>query len=536
MVVNHGGSDTEAAVGEVRATDGTSTAKATAVTSAKAVKVKAESDDVRVAAAGSVSGSGEVALGGAVAYNNVGGTSTSTEKASQKTRAAMTKTTLTHVTGGATSVEAVDGSQLTTAALGVGGAGKVAVQGAAATALVNKAVTAEVQDTNVDQDTDKGAYVTVQADSKSTINSLAAVGAGGGDFAGGAGVSVNRINQDTTAAMSSSTVKDKHTTVQAAGDSAITSVGLGAAVAGKAALAGNIAVNQIGSNVKAAVTVSNLTSSGNIGVLASGKEKLTNFAGTVSGAAGNAGLGMGISYNAITGNTESTVEGSTLEAQGQETETVGDKQKGVAVKASGQHNLESVALTAGLAGSDNVAVGAAGTVTVNNIGGTTRAAVTNTDINKNLDNSTADDVAVQAEDVTKSESHVGSLSVGIGADGGAGVSAVSDTLLLSRKTAAELSGTDTAKKTVNGRNVAVTADQQSTVVTNADGVAGAGGVYGAGAAAATAAATRLDGSVTATMKNITSTNKGLEISAKHDHKTTLVSASAAVSAAMVSGA
>ena len=536
VVVNHGGSDTESAVGEVRAADGTSTAKATAVTSAKAVKVKAESDDVRVAAAGNVSGSGKVALGGAVAYNDVGGASTSTERASQKTRAALNKTTLTHVTSGSTSVQAVDGSTLTTAAVGVGGAGKVAVQGAAATALVNKTVTAEIKDSVVDKDADKGTSMTVKADSQSKINTLAVVGAGGGDFAGGAGVSVNRINQDTTAAMSSSTVKDKHTTVQAAGDSAITSVGLGAAVAGKAALAGNIAVNQIGNNVQAVVTGSTITSSGNIGVLADGKENLTNFAGTVSGAAGNAGLGMGVSYNAITGNTESTVEGSTLEAQGQETETVGDKQKGVAVKASGQHNLESVALTAGLAGSDNVAVGAAGTVTANNIGGTTRAAVTNTDINKNLDNSTADDVAVQAEDMTKSESHVGSLSVGIGADGGAGVSAASDTLLLSRNTAAELSGTDTAKKTVNGRNVAVTADQQSTVVTNADGVAGAGGVYGAGAAAATAAATRLDGSVTATMKNITSTNKGLEISAKHDHKTTLVSASAAVSAAMVSGA
>ena len=62
----------------------------------------------------------------------------------------------------------------------------------------------------------------------------------------------------------------------------------------------------------------------------------------------NAGLGMGVSYNAITGNTESTVEGSTLEAQGQETETVGDKQKGVAVKASGQHNLRAWPLTAGL--------------------------------------------------------------------------------------------------------------------------------------------------------------------------------------------
>lgn len=84
--------------------------------------------------------------------------------------------------------------------------------------------------------------------------------------------------------------------------------------------------------------------------------------------------------------------------------------------------------------------------------------------------------------------------------------------------------------------MAVTADQKSTVVTNADGVAGAGGIYGSGAVAATAAATKLDGSVTATMKNIISNNKGLDISAKHDHETTLVSASAAMSAAMVSGA
>lgn len=536
VVVNHGGSDTEAAVGEVRSEDGNNTAKETTIANAKAVKVKAESDDVRVAAAGNVSASGKVALGGAVAYNDVGGASTSTAKASQKTRAALNKTTLTHVKNGSTSVEAVDGSTLTTAAVGVGGAGKVAVQGAAATALVNKAVTAEMKDSTVDQAADKGADVTVKSDSKSTINSLAAVGAGGSDFAGGAGVAVNRINQDTAATMSGSTVKDKHTTVQADGNSTITSIGVGAALAGKVALAGNIAVNQIGNNVKSAVTGSTLTSSGNIGVLANGREKLTNYAGTVSGAAGNAGLGMGVSYNAITGNVESTVEESSLEARGKETETVGDAQKGVAVTASGQHNLKSVALTAGLAGSDTVAVGAAGTVTVNNIGGTTRAAVTGTDINAELDNSMAGDVAVKAHDVTKSESHVGSLSVGIGADGGAGVSAASDTLLLDRETAAELSGTDAAKKTVKGRNLAVTADQQSTVVTNADGVAGAGGIYGSGAVAATAAATKLDGSVTATMKNIISNNKGLEISAKHDHETTLVSASAAMSAAMVSGA
>lgn len=536
VVVNHGGSDTEAVVGEVRPEDGTNTVKDTAVANAKAVKVKAESDDVRVAAADNVSASGKVALGGAVAYNDVGGASSGTENAKQKTRAALVSTTLTNVKNSTVTVKAADNSTLTTVGVGVGGAGKVAVQGAAATSLVNKAVSAEIKDSSIDKDEDKAAVVSVQATSNSEINSTAVVGAGSGTFAGGAGVAVNRINQDTTATMSGSTVKDKHTTVQADGNSTITSIGVGAALAGKVALAGNIAVNQIGNNVKAAVTGSTLTSSGNIGVLASGKENLTNFAGTVSGAAGNAGLGMGVSYNAITGNVESTVEESSLEARGKETETVGDAQKGVAVTASGQHNLKSVALTAGLAGSDTVAVGAAGTVTVNNIGGATRAAVTGTDINAELDNSMAGDVAVKAHDVTKSESHVGSLSVGIGADGGAGVSAASDTLLLDRETAAELSGTDAAKKTVNGRNLAVTADQQSTVVTNADGVAGAGGIYGSGAVAATAAATKLDGSVTATMKNIISNNKGLDISAKHDHETTLVSASAAMSAAMVSGA
>lgn len=536
VVVNHGGSDTEAAVGEVRAENGSNTAKDTVITAAKAVKVKAESDDVRVAAAGNVSASGKVALGGAVAYNDVGGASSGTENAKQKTRAALVSTTLTNVKNGTMTVKAADNSTLTTVGVGVGGAGKVAVQGAAATSLVNKAVSAEIKDSSIDKDEDKAAVVSVQATSNSEINSTAVVGAGSGTFAGGAGVAVNRINQDTAATMSGSTVKDKHTTVQADGNSTITSIGVGAALAGKVALAGNIAVNQIGNNVKAAVMGSTLTSSGNIGVLASGKENLTNFAGTVSGAAGNAGLGIGVSYNAITGNVESTVEESSLEARGKETETVGDAQKGVAVTASGQHNLKSVALTAGLAGSDTVAVGAAGTVTVNNIGGTTRAAVTGTDINAELDNSMVGDVAVKAHDVTKSESHVGSLSVGIGADGGAGVSAASDTLLLDRETAAELSGTDAAKKTVNGRNLAVTADQQSTVVTNADGVAGAGGIYGSGAVAATAAATKLDGSVTATMKNIISNNKGLDISAKHDHETTLVSASAAMSAAMVSGA
>lgn len=552
VVVNHGGSDTEAAVDEVRAENGSNTAKDTVITAAKAVKVKAESDDVRVAAAGNISASGKVALGGAVAYNDVGGASTSTAKASQKTRAALNKTTLTHVTGGTTSVEALDGSKLTTAAVGVGGAGKVAVQGAAATSLVNKAVSAEVKDSSIDKDEDKAAVVSVQATSNSEINSTAVVGAGSGTFAGGAGVAVNRINQDTGAAVSGSTLQGKHTTVQATGDSSITSVGVGAAASGQVAIAGNIAVNQIGNNVTAAVKNTNLTNTGNIAVMANGRENLGNYAGALGLAlGGKAGLGMGVSYNAITGTTASRVSGSTLTAKGQETDDVAltssmdsdgvkvgmDTHKGVVVASYGQHDLQSVALTAGAAVSGDVGVGAAGTVTVNKIGGVTEASLTNTTVNANHAAGAADDISVNAKDKTESKSHVGSLSVGIGASaGGAGVSADSDTLVFDRTTKAELSGSDKAKATVNGRIIDVKADQASDVVTNADGLAVSGGTYGAGSAAATAAATKLSGSTQALVKNITSQNAGLSVGANHNHKTTLVSASAAVSAAIASGA
>ena len=123
VVVNHGGSDTEAVVGKVRPEDGTNTVKDTAVANAKAVKVKAESDDVRVAAAGNISASGKVALGGAVAYNDVGGASSGTENAKQKTRAALVSTTLTNVKNGTVTVKAADNSTLTTVGVGVGGAG-----------------------------------------------------------------------------------------------------------------------------------------------------------------------------------------------------------------------------------------------------------------------------------------------------------------------------------------------------------------------------------------------------------------------------
>lgn len=552
VAVNHGGSDTEAVIGETLDDQGSHQAKDTVLTNAKSTEVQASSSDYRLAVAGGVSASGKVAIGGAVAYNDVGGASASTEDARQKTRAALVSTILKNIKNGTVAVNATDTSTLTTVGVGVGGAGKVAVQGAAATALVNKAVSAEVRDSFIDKDKDQAAVVNVEAAGKSKITSTALAGAGSGNAAVGAGVAVNRINQDTAAAVSDSTLQGKNITVQATGNSAITSVGIGGAAAGKLAVAGNIAVNQIGNHVTAAVKNSSLTNTGNIVVMANGRENLGNYAGALSVAAGGqAGVGMGVSYNAITGTTASQVFGSTLTSKGQEPDSVPltssmdsdgvkvgtDTRKGVVVASYGQHDLQSVALTAGAAVSGDVGVGAAGTVTVNKIGGATEASLTNTTVNANHAAGAADDISVNAKDKTESESHVGSLSVGIGAStGGAGVSAASDTLVFDRTTKAELSGSDKAKATVNGRTIDVKAGQASDVVTNADGLAVSGGTYGAGSAAAIAAATKLSGSTQALVKNITSQNAGLSVGANHNHKTTLVSASAAVSAAIASGA
>lgn len=565
IAVNHGGSDTEAVIGEAEDAAGNIVTKdKTTLTNVADTNVLATGSDTRVAAIGDFGFGGSVAVGGAVASNDVGGAGTG--ETGQKTRAAIVNTDLTTTDAGKVAVHAGDTSKLTTFSFGIGGSGNVAVQGSAATALVNKDITAEAKKSVIKAaagGTTKDVAVT--ADSKSTVTTKSVVGALSISGAGGAGVSVARINQDTTASVTDSEITDTNTLVQATGNSDITTVGIGAAIAGNVAVSGNVAVNIIGNNVDASVARSTLTSTGNIGVLANGREDLGNYAGVVGLSATEAGAGIGIStsYNEINGTTAATVTDSSLKADGTDdaavaltqsmdkdgvkTETkdgdqiVSDKRKGVVTAAYGQHDLESVAVTGGIGASPTVSGGVAGTITVNKIGGSTKATVTNTAINETRTAKANDDVTVQAKDRTDSESHVGSLSVGIGGAAGIGVAGASDTLSFSRTTQAELSGNvsdpkNRQNKTVNGRTIDVTADQKSDVVTNADGLSISGGGTVAASAAASVAATKLDGTTKAVVDHISSTNDSLSVSALHDHHTTLVSASAAVAAAPVGAA
>ncbi|NCC69375.1 MAG: hypothetical protein EOM14_14495, partial [Clostridia bacterium] len=197
VVINRGGSNTEAVIDEYK--DDYST-QASKISGANELNVHATDDTSRTAVVGNVSASGKVAVGAGIAYNDVGGASADTSAAKQNTLAQINNTALT--TAGANAsvdVQAKDTSDLLTIGVGVGGSGSVAVQGAAAVALVNKTVEASMTDSEIDKGLAKQADVTVKADSDSDILTVAAVIAASKDASIGAGVAVNRITQDTKA-------------------------------------------------------------------------------------------------------------------------------------------------------------------------------------------------------------------------------------------------------------------------------------------------------------------------------------------------
>ena len=415
--------------------------------------------------------------------------------------------------------------------------------------MIKKDTDTELVNTNINKDKNNAATVQAAADSKGKITTVAVVAAGAKDAAIGAGIAVNQLDADTNTTVTNGEYKVKGFTAEAKSDSSILSVGVAGGVAKTAGIAGNIGVNLLANDTKAAIDGAKINADGTLAVIAKSKDTLQNFAGAFGVAAGGqAGVGMGVAYNEISGTTESVVNNAELTAAGNDAgvavnernkdndNVVSDKtRKGVIIAADAEHNLTNVAVSGGVAVSADVGVGVAGTVTVNRILGATNATATDSSINAALTDRSKADVYVAANDATKSESHVGSLGVGGGADGGAGVGLASDTGVVSRNVTAMIDG-GSAKKLVNGNSIDVAALNKAKMSTNSYGIAAAGGAYGAGAGAGTVSVAKLDAETTAAVKNIQGTNNGLAITADHVNDITLRSAAAAASGALVSAA
>ena len=555
VVVNRGRNDVEAAIDKY---DGTSDKKTTdgrtKLNNMSKVAVKSSDDSNQLAVVGAVSVSAgsnaKFAAGGSVAYNEIGNITGSDGEKKQTNKAAIKYADITTTDDGTISVNAIDRATLTTISVGTSiTTGNVAFSGAGSAATIKKDTDTELVNTNVNKDKNNAATVQAAADSKGKITTVAVVAAGAKDAAIGAGIAVNQLDADTNTTVTNGEYKVKGFTAEAKSDSSILSVGVAGGVAKTAGIAGNIGVNLLANDTKAAIDGAKINADGTLAVIAKSKDTLQNFAGAFGVAAGGqAGVGMGVAYNEISGTTESVVNNAELTAAGDDAGVAvnernkdndnvvsNNTRKGVIIAADAKHNLTNVAISGGVAVSADVGVGVAGTVTVNRILGATNAIATNSSINAELSDRSKADVYVAANDATKSESHVGSLAVGGGADGGAGVGLASDTGVVSRNVTAMIDG-GSAKKLVNGKNVNVAALNKAKMSTNSYGIAAAGGAYGAGAGAGTVSVAKLDAETTAAVKNIQGTNNGLAITADHVNDITLRSAAAAASGALVSAA
>lgn len=509
VAVNRGGSNTEAIIDE-------SDEKESKITDAGSVNVTADDETYRLAVVGSVSASGKAAIGGGVAYNDIGGSSADSGSSSQNTTAAVKNTDITMAANSeetvaadgekfvGVNVAAKDDSELNTIAVGVAAAGTAAVQGAAATALINKNVSAVIENTNIDYNGgSKNADVTVDAQNNSEITtsadavSVAAQGAGVG-----AGVAVNRIIQQTNATVNGGTMNVNNLTVKANGTPRIENIGVGIAVAGQGAgAAGSVSVNMIDNDVTAHIgDGANIVADDNVGVIATSDEQISNYSGMLSGAGQGAGVGISVSVNQINGNTSATVGDEDKETyvtalgNGADLTTNTDiadseinnalissntvnidskidrtteKRSGLVVDASSTRDMKSFLINVAGAGQG---AGVAPTVNVNMINGATNAGIANATVNGGSTSTAgAGNVFVNAGDYTNMSGFVGSGGI---AGMGAGVGLGSDTNTVSREVSAIVNDSD-----IKANALEVDADSKqgvSSFVVGA-GVAGVGG-------------------------------------------------------------
>lgn len=448
------------------------------INNAKSVTAEALDDTDILSVIGGINVGGKVAAGAGVAYTEIGDVSTGTENG-QHVTAEINNSEINSVDAGSTvSANAEDTARVYNIAIGVGGAGNVAVQGASATTLINKETSAGINSTNIDagHEGSTKANVTVDAQNDSEITSSASTVAAASQGAGvGAGIAVNRIIQQTNAAVNGGTMKVNNLTVKANATPRIENIGVGGGIAGQGAgISGSVAVNMIENDVTAHIgSGATIVADGSVGVVATSDEQIANYAGQLAVGGIGAGVGVSVSVNQIAGTTSATVGGekedaTSVVAKGNDsltTDTVinvdinddekseihntlidnetvaitkvidrqNEERSGLIVDASSTRDLKSFLITAGVAGEG---AGVTGTVNVNMIDGATSAGITNTNVN-NVDN--AGNVFVNAGDYSNMSGFVGSAAVG---GIGAGVGLASDTNTISREVNASVAKSD----------------------------------------------------------------------------------------------
>ena len=470
-----------------------SSGKRSSISNAKSIDVSAKDTGVKVAVAGGLSGAGTAAVGGGVAYNEIGSWFADDDKTEEDEKHQQIKAALRHTdivnnntNNGAVSVIAEDKERIGTAAAGIGGAGTAAVQGAAATSVMARKVRTEVLDVDMNASKDSAKdSLTAKSEADGSIYNNAIVIAVGGNAAVGAGVSVNYDGTDTSASVSSGVYKVTDLDVEAASKEKIMNIGIGAAASANAGITGSVAVSvQTGDTVAQLGDTTDRTtvkSDSNVVVAAQSDRAIDVMAGAAAGAAEGAAVGLSVAVSDIQGSTKVLVEGKETEVSakgGPEVklnDTLEENQLikyyssggdamvpgaymdraentyggGIILSSSATNKIDTYSANAGFVG-----IGGAvnGTVNVSTIGGSTV-----TDAEGAVFDAGEGDINVVARDYANNLTAGGVANLaGVGGNVGIG----SATVTINRNTESSLKGAIAGndKTVLNAKNAKVSAD------------------------------------------------------------------------------
>ena len=575
LAANQGNDDAEAVIDESTTVTDATTGKKRRTNIEKARKLTAKADDnsTKVAVAGAINGAGTAAVGGGIAYNEIGdwtenGDATYYNDREQQTHAAVNHADITTVAsdtaGDGVTVSTTDNATIGTAATGIGASGAAAVDGAAAISVVARESYAEMTDTNV-QKADgqaEGANVNVTSASEGSIYNNALVIAAAADAAVGAGVAVDYDNTDNTAKIAGGTITAKDLRVDAETKDKILNIGVGGTGSAYAGVTGSVSVNILGGHTRAGISDTaldgtnvggaNVTSDSNVIVDAKRSGSIDNLSGVAAVSGTGASVGLSVAVNDIQNEVSSEIAGSTtaVTAKGGTAETVDDtvdddafltaypadisdaskpaaymtrkasNYSGVAVSASSTNEIHDYTVNGG---ANAIGASVNGNVTVNAIGGKTTAAVTAGAITADSDQDGTGDLHVVAHDAANNTAYTGAFNVsGLGAGIGIGTT----TLTVSRETSATMTGTK-GSSAAQAETIGLDADSKFAV---ANITAAVGGAAFAGVEAVNNN-TLLKGTTTASASGYDMTaGNSLDVSATHGTNIYTVGISAGVGA------
>lgn len=437
----------------------------------------------------SVAPEGKAGLSGAVAYAS---------SRSSQTQAIADSVVIAQPEGSNNltdfSVDAEADDHISTLVLSVGVAGgNVGLSGAAGTNEINRSANASVNNLSTvnytkDQTTqgvkDQAAKalnaLSVHASSSTNIDNLGIVAGVGAQGAGiGVGVAVNRVNTDTTAALSASDkqrlVSSDTLTVLAESNNDIDTIGIGGAGGSKAGVTASTAINLVTNNTAARTNNLNAEYAGAALIQARSDDTIGTYGGQLQGAQ-NAAVGATVTVSEKRGLTQAEILNSDFVRSAQETSLVLTTKAGVDKDAINSKIVEDVSVAASLRNSrqdktvSGLMVDASSTETFKTFyitgGGAKDAAVTatgnvnyfggktETKVQSSNLNAGSGALMVGASDAANVDTVIATASGALGA----AIGVVTNIITTDHSTGVVVTGTSTDKSSLTGTSVSVDAD------------------------------------------------------------------------------